>query len=127
MAGMLDLLASLDTTTVFGVGTLAALLVEAATLALRFGFGWTSPEKTSGVSRFTRGWRVHHLYPGLVLLAVAALVPMAAPLRNLAWMTGIMLALSDALHHFAILWPLTGDHEFDLRYPSLADDAVEDR
>lgn len=124
---MFDALATLETPTVIGVGLLAALLLEGATVALRFGLGWTSPEKTGTLARFTRGWRIHHLYPGLVLLLVAAVVPMPGALVNLAWMTGIMLALSDTLHHFAILWPLTGDHEFDLRYPGFADDAVEDR
>ncbi|MBL9085702.1 MAG: hypothetical protein JNM10_01035 [Planctomycetia bacterium] len=124
---MFDALATLETPTVLGVGLLAAVLLEGATVALRFGLGWTSPEKTGTLARFTRGWRIHHLYPGLVLILVAAVVPMPAALANLAWMFGIMLALSDALHHFAVLWPLTGDHEFDLRYPGFADDAVEDR
>lgn len=124
---MFDALATLETPTVLGVGLLAAVLLEGATVALRFGLGWTSPEKTGTLARFTRGWRIHHLYPGLVLLLVAAVVPMPAALANLAWMAGLMLAVSDALHHFAILWPLTGDHEFDLRYPGFADDAVEDR
>lgn len=124
---MLDALATLETPTVLGVGLLAAVLLEGATVALRFGLGWTSPEKTGTLARFTRGWRIHHLYPGLVLILAAAVVPMPSALGNLAWMLGIMLALSDALHHFAVLWPLTGDHEFDLRYPGFADDAVEDR
>jgi ABC-type amino acid transport system permease subunit len=124
---MLDALASLETPTVFHVGVIAAVFVEALTVLLRFGLGWTSPEKTGGIARFTRGWRVHHLYPGIALVLIALLVPMPPALRNLAWMSGIMLALSDALHHFAILWPFTGDHEFDLRYPGFADDAVEDR
>lgn len=124
---MLDALATLETPTVLGVGLLAAVLLEGATVALRFGLGWTSPEKTGTLARFTRGWRIHHLYPGLVLILLAAVVPMPAALANLAWMSGIMLALSDALHHFVVLWPLTGDHEFDLRYPGFADDAVEDR
>jgi len=124
---MIDVLATLETPTVLSLGVLAAVFLEAATIALRFGFGWTSPEKTGGVARFTRGWRIHHLYPGLALLVLAAVLPLPAALRNLTWMSGIMLALSDALHHFAILWPLTGHHEFDLRYPGFADDAVEDR
>jgi hypothetical protein len=124
---MLDVLATLDSPTVLSVGVLAALLVEGATIALRFGFGWTSPEKTGALARFTRGWRVHHLYPGLALLVLAAILPLPAALRNLAWMSGIMLALSDALHHFVVLWPFTGRHEFDLRYPTFAEDAVEDR
>lgn len=124
---MLDALATLETPIVLGVGLLAAVLLEGATVALRFGLGWTSPEKTGTLARFTRGWRIHHLYPGLVLILLAAVVPMPAALANLAWMSGIMLALSDALHHFVVLWPLTGDHEFDLRYPGFADDAVEDR
>ena len=95
--GMLDALATLENPTVLGVGLLAAVLLEGATVALRFGLGCTSPEKTGTLARFTRGWRIHHLYPGLALILVAAMVPMPAALANLAWMSGIMLALSDAL------------------------------
>ena len=123
---MLDALATLESPTVLSVGVLAALFLEGATIALRFGLGWTSPEKTGNVARWTRGWRIHHLYPGLALLVVAAVLPLPPALRNLAWMSGIMLALSDALHHFVVLWPLTGHHEFDLCYPDFSDDAVED-
>lgn len=127
MSDVISSLATLGAPAVAGTGVVAALLVEGATLLLRFGLGWTSPERTRGVARLTRGWRIHHLYPGLALLLVAALVPMPAALTNLAWIVGIMLALSDALHHFAVLWPFTGRHEFDLRYPNFPEDAVEDR
>ena len=70
---MFDALATLETPTVLGVGLLAAVLLEGATVALRFGLGWTSPEKTGTLARFTRGWRIHHLYPGLVLILAAVL------------------------------------------------------
>ena len=30
---------------------------------------------------------------------------------------GIALALSDAVHHFLVLWPIVGSPQFDLVYP----------
>jgi hypothetical protein len=29
----------------------------------------------------------------------------------------IGLVISDIIHHFLVLWPVTGSPEFDLRYP----------
>jgi hypothetical protein len=35
-----------------------------------------------------------------------------------ALVLGIALLASDLIHHFAILWPLTGTPEFHLKYPA---------
>lgn len=112
-------------------GLIGALVFELATVALRFGLGWTSPERTRPIGRLTRGWRIHHGYPGLMLLGVAPMLGFAAsgpgtgPLELLvapAWwgwllVVGITLALSDLIHHAVVLPLFAGGHEFYLRYP----------
>lgn len=119
---MLALLASLTPSLVVSVGVVAALVVEALTLVLRFGLAMKSPTVTRSAARFTRGWRVHHGFVGLAVLVLAAALPLPPPWGNLAWIAGIALFLSDAIHHFAVLHPVLGDSEFDLRYPEHGSD-----
>ena len=119
---MLAFLGSLATGHVLAIGVVAALLLEAATLVLRFGLAMKSPTVTRGAARFTRGWRVHHGFVGLAVLALAAVLPLPPPWGNLAWIAGLALFLSDAIHHFAVLHPVLGDSEFDLRYPEHGSD-----
>jgi hypothetical protein len=113
------------------IGFAGALLFELLTVLLRFGLGWTSPERTRSLARLSRGWRVHHGYPGLLLLFLvttmgiaplagapgAIATPAAAWLGGLAIAVGMTLALSDLVHHAVVLPLLVGRHEFDLRYP----------
>ena len=33
------------------------------------------------------------------------------------WILAIGLVVSDLVHHFLVLWPLTGSPQFDLFYP----------
>lgn len=96
---------------------IAALTIafEAGTCWLRFGHGFTSREKTRLVGRFTRGIRIHHGYVGLVMMAIVASAPNVFA-AEWAWRIGWALFLSDAIHHFLVLWPLTGSPEFDLTY-----------
>jgi hypothetical protein len=122
---MADVLATLTPHQVARVGILAAFAVELATIVLRFGGGWRSPEVTRCCARLTAGWRVHHGYVGVALLVVAWLAPLPASVAALAWIAGIALALSDAIHHFAVLWPVTGSHEFYVRYPACAESSAE--
>lgn len=86
------------------------LLFEGVTLAFRFGLRIQMRTRAGRFARLTFGMRVHHGFTGLLLLGVApwlgsALAPHAAAIA-------LGLVLSDALHHFAVLYPLTGDHEF---------------
>jgi hypothetical protein len=39
---------------------------------------------------------------------------------RLLLLLGVGLIVSDMTHHFAVLWPLTGDPQFHLRYADLA-------
>jgi hypothetical protein len=100
------------------LGLALALGIEAITCLLRFGFDLQSTRDTAAAGRFTLGLRIHHGYFGVLALLLCAAVP-SKPLRTLLLMAGIGLALSDLAHHFLVLWTVTGDPEFHLRYPPL--------
>ena len=40
-----------------------------------------------------------------------------------SWMlrVGAALLLSDVTHHFLVIWPITGHHDFDVTYPGEID------
>lgn len=92
------------------------LAFEGLTCWLRFGRGLTSRNDTRFMARLTGGIRIHHGYVGLVMMAVVAAIPGVAG-AEWAWRIGWALFLSDAVHHFLVLWPITGSPEFDLTYP----------
>jgi hypothetical protein len=100
-------------------GLLLAVVFEVLTCVLRFGLHLQSTRDTRAVGAWTFGLRIHHAYPGVLLLLVAALVPRGS-WRALLLLLGIGLVASDLAHHFAVLWPLTGDPQFHVRYSDLA-------
>ncbi|MFG0285505.1 MAG: hypothetical protein ACF8R7_13895 [Phycisphaerales bacterium JB039] len=105
-------------TVALGLGL--ALLLEALTLALRFGLGMRSATHTRWIGRRTRGLRVHHGYPGLAAAPLGAGLGLGlgpSALGTGLVIVGIGLLVSDLLHHFVVLRLATGAHEFDLRYP----------
>jgi hypothetical protein len=94
------------------------VVFELLTLVLRFGFSLESTRDTaSTVGYVTAGVRVHHGYVGVALLPLAAWLPLRAVWweRRLAAVGGGLLA-SDLVHHFVVLWLLTGSPQFDLFY-----------
>ena len=98
------------------------LLIEAVTVVFRFGFKMKATRDTAKyVARWTRGIRIHHGYWGvpLLVLGVAFFVTSVGPVLAAAWLTilGLALIKSDLVHHFLVLWPITGSHDFDLVYP----------
>jgi hypothetical protein len=96
---------------------LLAAAIEAVTAALRFGFGLEAARDTAAsVGRLTFGYRIHHGLIGLLILLVSAFVRDPVWKRHLAVLGGA-LALSDVIHHFVILWAVTGSPQFDLVYP----------
>ncbi len=107
-------------------GLVLAILFELITCGFRFGLDMQSTRDTAHVGTFTLGVRIHHGYIGLLLMLLAPLF-----FREYAWIfntlmiVGIGLFVSDMIHHFLILWPLTGSHDFDLVYPRLAESPVE--
>jgi hypothetical protein len=96
-------------------GLILALLFEAITIGLRFGFQLQSTRDTTAIGAITFGLRVHHGYIGLFLVPLAWCFPLG--LRHAVWMIAIGLIFSDLAHHFLILWPITGSPEFHLVYP----------
>ena len=57
-------------------------------------------------------------YLGILLGCVAWAFPTDwLPIRNICWMIALAFVASDLMHHFLILWPITGSPEFDIVYP----------
>jgi hypothetical protein len=98
-------------------GLLLAVSIEAFTIWARYGLGLASTRDTPSVGRLTFGIRIHHGYVGVALATAAACLGQQPGLRNFLLMIALGLILSDLMHHFLVLWPLTGSPEFDLVYP----------
>lgn len=96
---------------------LATLLFELITVVLRFIFELRAETSLAFLGYVTGGVRIHHLYVGVVICAVALLTTLPAYWNNALLVVGAAMIFSDVLHHFAVLWPLTGSHEFHLKYP----------
>lgn len=100
------------------VGLGLAVAIEVATCFIRFGLGLQTTRDTGWMAAFTFGYRIHHGYIGVLLIASAfAFLPAANGYRHLLLIMGYALFFSDLMHHLAILWPLTGTPQFDIRYP----------
>lgn len=98
------------------------LVFELVTCLLRFGANLNSTRDTaSTIGRLTCGIRIHHGYIGAVGLVIACFAWTRFP-ESSRWMfmIGMALLLSDLVHHFLVLWPLTGSPQFDLVYPASA-------
>jgi hypothetical protein len=98
---------------------LLTVILEFITLALRFGFRLESTRDTaSTIGRVTLGVRIHHGYCGALLILVAWGLSQTHPkTAYYGYVIGWSLLLSDAIHHFLVLWPITGSPQFDLFYP----------
>jgi hypothetical protein len=90
--------------------------VELFTCLLRFCFSLESQKHSAWMAPLTFGYRVHHGYWGLLLVVIAAFVWRRRGARNALLMVGGALFLSDMIHHFLVLWPVTGSPEFYFRY-----------
>jgi len=111
---------TLDVTEILLLGMLGALAIEGITAMLRFRIGLRADAVTPRtLKRLTFGLHVHHSYTGVAGLGTG----LALSGLHLGWWTGwvaaagLAMLLSDLLHHFAVLWPITGDHEFRARWP----------
>jgi len=94
--------------------------LEGVTVLLRFGLGLESSRDTaSTVGALTGGIRIHHGYIG-VLVIVGALSCLRRWPKGSRWalVIGIALLLSDAIHHFLVLWPMVGSPQFHWVYPA---------
>ena len=99
------------------LGLLLALAIELLTAWLRFGWGLISAQHGGILGRWV-GIRIHHGYVG-VLLAVLAAGPLRHRhgLRKALLIVSWGLVVSDLVHHFLVLWPITGSPQFDFVYP----------
>lgn len=98
-------------------GLILTAAFELVTIFFRFGLKMKSTRDTSFLRHVTFGWRIHHGYIGLVLLCVAPFLMSHPQLHFWSIALGIALFASDIIHHFLVLWPITGSPEWDLRYP----------
>ena len=92
------------------------LAMELVSILARFVFHFRSTRDTRFLRQLTLGVRIHHGFPGVVLLPIA-LVLGPGYWRSWCLRIGLALIFSDLMHHFLILWPLTGATDFDLVYP----------
>lgn len=99
-------------------GVLWTVVFEVVTCILRFGFSLESTRDTaSTIGRLTMGIRVHHSYLGVLCIALALGLEQKFPKSSFHLLTiGIGLFLSDLIHHFVVLWLITGNPQFDLIY-----------
>ena len=97
---------------------LLTMAMEGLICLMRFGFGLESTRDTaSTIGRLTFGIRIHHGYIGLLMMPVAiALFQRSPVIARYLLVIGAALILSDLVHHFVVLWPLTGSPHFDLWY-----------
>ncbi len=92
--------------------------LELLTIALRFGMHLDSTRDTaSTIGRLTYGIRIHHSYCGAVLILCAwGFSEMHPRLARAGMILGWALVFSDLVHHFLVLWPITGSPHFALQY-----------
>lgn len=100
---------------------LLTLGFEAVTCLARFGLELQSTRDTAVLAQATFGVRIHHGYVGALMLL--GLHSPRVPERWRPWLfrIGAALVCSDLVHHFAVLWPITGSPEFDFVYPAGGD------
>ena len=94
------------------------VLFEGSALVSRFLLKLESTRDTDFLKHLTFGLRVHHGYFGVLILLVF-LFKKDLFGKYTAWVIALAIGLiaSDLIHHFLILWPITGHPHFDLVYP----------
>jgi hypothetical protein len=100
------------------LGLALALVLEIVSIGARFGLGLESTQATLPLAAATFGLRIHHGYLGFILGLIAWVLFQTKPAQaNALWILAIGLVVSDLVHHFLVLWPITGSPQFDLFYP----------
>jgi hypothetical protein len=90
--------------------------IEVITCLLRFYLNLEATRDTADLGQFTLGVRIHHGYVGLVVIVLGLLLA-RGPALTWTLIIGAALLFSDLIHHFLVLWPITGSPEFDFFYP----------
>ena len=96
------------------------MVLEVLTCVSRFGLGLQSTRDTaSTIGVLTFGIRIHHGYVGLVMVVIAVRLWHRSPSRaRYILLIAIALIASDLIHHFLVLWPITGSPHFHFVYPN---------
>ncbi len=95
-------------------------VIELTCVYFRFGMGYASSVSTAEtIGTLTYGIRIHHGYVGMLMFPIGLALHDRWPrIGRAVFILGIGLLLSDLIHHFLVLWPITGNHQFDWRYPT---------
>ncbi|OGJ20253.1 hypothetical protein A3K73_08270 [Candidatus Pacearchaeota archaeon RBG_13_36_9] len=94
-----------------------ALLIELATIFMRFVFKVSSKEiyiKIMRKFKLKRFYHFHHLFLGMII-ALFFYFYRHETLFNV----GLGIISSDLLHHFAVLWLIMGNPEFHIVYKNI--------
>jgi hypothetical protein len=94
-----------------------AAVIELFTCFTRFVLGLRAVDHAHLLARYSFGIRLHHGYTGLLLALAAGAWMLARGGRAGPWLRGLLtfglaMALSDVVHHFVVLWAVTGSPEF---------------
>jgi hypothetical protein len=95
---------------------LLTVAIEIVTCLLRFSLNLKATRDTAAMGQLTFGLRIHHGYVGVALIVLGFLLA-RGPVLTWTLVIGAALLFSDLIHHFLVLWPLTGSPEFDFFYP----------
>jgi hypothetical protein len=112
-----NLLKRLRTNTGYIISILVcAAVFELATCVGRFGLKISFKEKEAAIKKLTFGIRIHHSHVGIAIILIASVVPLFSFVKA-SWLAllgviGWGLLLSDAIHHFLVLYLITGNTEF---------------
>lgn len=76
-------------------------------------------DTASTVGVLTMGLRIHHLYMGAVAIPIGLWWHKHRSAKWGRWIfiVGVAAFFSDLIHHFLVMWPITGDPHFHLVYP----------
>ena len=92
------------------------LICELATCTGRFALKISFKEKEQVIKKLTFGIRIHHSYVGIGMILAAAIASLFVsgkpPWLSLLGILGWGLLLSDIIHHFLVLYLVTGNTEF---------------
>jgi hypothetical protein len=104
---------------------LLAISIEVLTVFVRFAFKIKTRDVLFKImKRF--GWKkivhFHHGFVGIIILIVAYYLGL-----NFWVDVGLGVLISDAIHHFLVLWPIMGSPEFHVVYKNIGEMEKEEK
>lgn len=95
---------------------ICVVFIEFVTCLGRFGFNIKMKEHESAVKKLTFGVRIHHGYVGAFLLLATFAITRLNVIKDFnvgfVYVVGWALLISDIIHHFIVLYFITGRTEF---------------